>query len=61
MTLFLSMSEIWLGAIIVGGVILLIVFLFAFQYIGLWLQAWVSGASVRFIDLVMMRDRKSVV
>ena len=58
MTLFLSMSEIWLGAIIVGGVILLIVFLFAFQYIGLWLQAWVSGASVRFIDLVMMRFRK---
>ncbi|HCA39091.1 MAG: hypothetical protein CMJ63_05035 [Planctomycetaceae bacterium] len=52
------MSEIWLGAIIVGGVILLIVFLFAFQYIGLWLQAWVSGASVRFIDLVMMRFRK---
>ncbi|MDP6478738.1 MAG: flotillin-like protein FloA [Phycisphaerales bacterium] len=58
MTLFLSMSEIWIGAIIVGGVILLIVFLFAFQYIGLWLQAWVSGASVRFIDLVMMRFRK---
>ncbi|MBT5382332.1 MAG: flotillin-like protein FloA [Phycisphaerae bacterium] len=52
------MSEVWIGAIIVGGVILLILFLFAFQYIGLWVQAWVSGASVRFIDLIMMRFRK---
>ncbi|HIB02102.1 MAG TPA: UPF0365 family protein [Phycisphaerales bacterium] len=31
---------------------------FAFQYIGLYLQAWVSGAKVGFIDLVMMRFRK---
>jgi uncharacterized protein YqfA (UPF0365 family) len=52
------MSEVWIGAIIVGGIILLIIFLFAFQYIGLWVQAWVSGASVRFIDLIMMRFRK---
>ncbi len=58
MTLLLSMSEITLGAIIVGGIILLIIFLFAFQYIGLWIQAWISGAKVRFIDLVMMRFRK---
>ena len=58
MTHLLSMSEVWIGAIIVGGVILLILFLFAFQYIGLWVQAWVSGASVRFIDLIMMRFRK---
>ncbi|MDG1137225.1 MAG: flotillin-like protein FloA, partial [Phycisphaerales bacterium] len=29
-----------------------------FQYIGLYLQAWVSGAKVGFIDLVMMRFRK---
>ena len=58
MTHLLSMTEVWIGAIIVGGVILLILFLFAFQYIGLWVQAWVSGASVRFIDLIMMRFRK---
>ncbi len=58
MTLLLSMNEIALGAIIVGGIILLIIFLFAFQYIGLWIQAWISGAKVRFIDLVMMRFRK---
>ena len=58
MTPMLAMDNITLGAIIVGGIILLIIFLFAFQYIGLWLQAWVSGAPVRFIDLVMMRFRK---
>lgn len=58
MTTLLGLSEIAIGAIIVGGIILLIVFLFLFQYIGLWLQAWISGARVRFIDLVMMRFRK---
>ena len=58
MTNLLALSEIMLGVIIVGGIILLVIFLFAFQYIGLWVQAWVSGASVRFIDLVMMRFRK---
>jgi len=52
------MNELWIGATVVGGIILLIIFLFAFQYIGLWVQAWVSGASVRFIDLIMMRFRK---
>ena len=58
MTHLLSMNELWIGAIVVGGIILLIIFLFAFQYIGLWVQAWVSGASVRFVDLIMMRFRK---
>lgn len=58
MTHLLSMTEVWIGATVVGGIILLIIFLFAFQYIGLWVQAWVSGASVRFIDLIMMRFRK---
>jgi len=54
----LAMNPIWIGAFVVGGIILLIVFLFVFQYLGLWLQAWISGARVRFIDLVMMRFRK---
>ena len=47
-----------LGGVIAGGVILLIIVLFVFQYVGLWVQAWISGAPVRFIDLVMMRFRK---
>lgn len=47
-----------IGGVIVGGIFLLIFVALAFQYIGLYLQAWVSGAKVSFIDLVMMRFRK---
>jgi uncharacterized protein YqfA (UPF0365 family) len=42
----------------VGGIVLL-VFLFVIgQYFNLWLQALLSGARVRLIDLIMMRIRK---
>ncbi|MEE2908087.1 MAG: flotillin-like protein FloA [Planctomycetota bacterium] len=47
-----------IGGIVVGGLVLLIIVLFLFQYIGLYVQAWISGAPVRFIDLVMMKFRK---
>ena len=52
------MSAWLLGGVIIGGIFLLIFVALAFQYIGLYLQAWVSGAKVGFIDLVMMRFRK---
>ncbi|MCH2135944.1 MAG: flotillin-like protein FloA [Phycisphaerales bacterium] len=52
------MDTVSIVGLSVGGVILLIVALFLFQFIGLWVQAWVSGAPVRFIDLIMMRFRK---
>ena len=52
------MSAWLLGGVIIGGIFLLIFVSLAFQYIGLYLQAWVSGAKVGFIDLVMMRFRK---
>jgi uncharacterized protein YqfA (UPF0365 family) len=56
---FIAAVSPWtLGGVIVGGIFLLIIIAFAFQYIGLYLQAWVSGAKVGFIDLVMMRFRK---
>ena len=54
----LALSPWAIGGIVVGGLILLIIVLFLFQYIGLWVQAWISGAPVRFIDLIMMRFRK---
>jgi len=54
----LAMSAWLLGGVIIGGIFLLIFVSLAFQYIGLYLQAWVSGAKVGFIDLVMMRFRK---
>ena len=54
----LALSPWMIGGVIVGGIFLLIIVSLAFQYIGLYLQAWVSGAKVGFIDLVMMRFRK---
>jgi len=44
--------------LIVAGVVGLIFLIIIGQYIQLWLQAWLSGARVRLIDLVMMRLRK---
>ena len=58
MNLFIAFSPWTLGGIIIGGIFLLIIVALAFQYVGLYLQAWVSGAKVGFIDLVMMRFRK---
>ena len=53
------LASAWLiGGVIIGGIFLLIFVALAFQYIGLYLQAWVSGAKVGFIDLIMMRFRK---
>jgi uncharacterized protein YqfA (UPF0365 family) len=59
MNLLIAAISPWLlGGVIIGGIFLLIMVAFAFQYVGLYLQAWVSGAKVSFIDLVMMRFRK---
>jgi len=58
MNLILALSPWLLGGVIIGGIFVLIIVGFAFQYIGLYLQAWVSGAKVGLIDLVMMRFRK---
>ncbi len=59
MNLFIATISPWLiGGVIIGGIFLLIIVAFAFQYLGLYLQAWVSGAKVGFVDLVMMRFRK---
>ncbi len=58
MNLLAAMDTVTIVGISIGGVILLIIAIFLFQFIGLWVQAWVSGASVRFIDLIMMRFRK---
>ncbi len=58
MNSFIAFSPWLLGGVIIGGIFLLIIVAFAFQYVGLYLQAWVSGAKVGFIDLVMMRFRK---
>jgi len=58
MNILAATSPWMIGGVIVGGIFLLIIIAFVFQYVGLYLQAWVSGAKVGFIDLVMMRFRK---
>ena len=55
---FIALSPWLLGGVIIGGIFLLVFVAFVFQYIGLYLQAWVSGAKVGLIDLIMMRFRK---
>ena len=51
--------EPWLIAVIVvAAVVALIIVWVLSQFISLWIQALVSGARVRFVDLVMMRFRK---
>jgi uncharacterized protein YqfA (UPF0365 family) len=47
----------WIG-LGVGIVILLVVFAVLAQFFGLWLQAFMSRAGVRFTDLIGMRLRK---
>jgi uncharacterized protein YqfA (UPF0365 family) len=52
------MNTVVILLLTVGGIVLL-VFLFVIgQYFNLWLQALLSGARVRLIDLIMMRIRK---
>ena len=52
------MDPISIIGISIGGLVVLMVLLFLFQFVGLYLQAWVSGAKVSFFGLVMMRFRK---
>ncbi|MSQ90109.1 MAG: UPF0365 family protein [Phycisphaerales bacterium] len=47
----------WIGLAVVA-VIGLVLLLIIGQYVQLWLQAWLSGAPVSLLDLVMMRLRK---
>ena len=51
-------SAIFWGLILVLAVILLVVFVLAFNFINLYVQALVSGARVGFIDLIGMSLRK---
>lgn len=44
--------------LIIAGIIGLVLFYFIFSYVGLWLQALVSGASVGLLNIIFMRFRK---
>ena len=56
-------ADRWLRALIdpalaPGGTVGLFLLFFVFQFVGLLIQALVSGAPVRLIDLIMMKFRK---
>jgi uncharacterized protein YqfA (UPF0365 family) len=52
------MNPIAIGGLILGGIIVIIVVFVVGQFFSLWVQALVSGARVRLIDLIMMKFRK---
>ncbi|MCH2148345.1 MAG: flotillin-like protein FloA [Phycisphaerales bacterium] len=52
------MGPIEIIATSIGGIVVLFTLLYLLQFVGLYIQAWVSGAKVGFLDLVMMRFRK---
>ena len=45
-------------AVIIVGIVGLVLVYFAFSYIGLWIQALVSGAKVGLFNIIFMRFRK---
>jgi uncharacterized protein YqfA (UPF0365 family) len=54
----LAQSAVLIGGLILGGIIIVIVLFMVGQFFSLWLQALVSGARVKLIDLIMMKFRK---
>ena len=57
-TLVLALEPWVIGIIVVAVLVALIIGGLVLQYVGLWVQAWVSGAKVGFVNLIMMRFRK---
>ena len=54
----MPISPILIVVLVVAGVILLVGIFMIGQFFSLWLQALVSGARVKLIDLIMMKFRK---
>jgi uncharacterized protein YqfA (UPF0365 family) len=52
------MNPILIVVLVIAGVILLVGLFMIGQFFSLWVQALVSGARVRLVDLIMMKFRK---
>ncbi len=52
------MSGFWIAIFVVAGLVALFVLAIVFSFIGLWIQAMVSGARVNLLDMVGMKFRK---
>ncbi|MFK7961755.1 MAG: flotillin-like protein FloA [Phycisphaerales bacterium] len=56
--LHLAVDPLLIGGGIVVAIVVLVILVLIGQYISLWLQAFLSGAKVALLDLIMMRFRK---
>ena len=52
------MDPIWIAVIAVGGLIVLVLAVFLFQFLNLYIQALFSKAKVGIFDLIGMKFRK---
>src|SRR5262245_6195785 len=52
------MGPVTIGILVVVGIFVVIILFIVGQFFSLWLQALVSGARVRLVDLIMMKFRK---
>lgn len=50
--------QLFYGILIVIAIVVIVVLFMIGQYLSLWVQALLSGAKVRLLDLIMMRFRK---
>ena len=57
MPLFAAPSFIWTGVWVFIGIIGLVLLILLFNFFGIWIRAWVSGAYVGLIELAAMRLR----
>ncbi len=55
--LFAAPSFIWTGLWVFIGIIGLVLLILLFNFFGIWIRAWVSGAYVGLIELAAMRLR----
>lgn len=53
-----AISTTWLAILGVVGLLALIVFVVLFNFISIWIRAWVAGASVKFSELIALWLRK---
>jgi uncharacterized protein YqfA (UPF0365 family) len=51
-------TGVWIAIAVVAGIFVLIFIAFLLQFLGLWIQATVSNASVSLFDMIGMRFRK---
>ena len=54
---FAAPSFIWTGVWVFIGIIGLVLLILLFNFFGIWIRAWVSGAYVGLIELAAMRLR----